>query len=82
MRALKRPDGELHEEYTVTGVHFFEDGELAGHDHDSGQGLYTGRFKFIYPGPGGKQTRWYTKRTAPNWLLAYFEESTTGEIAQ
>ena len=72
---MKRPDGELHEEFMVSSCHFFEDGVLAGHDHSPDQGEYTGRFHFVFAG-SGKRTRWYTAKSAPKWLLALYNEAT------
>jgi len=74
-RKLKRPDGELHEEFVATSAHFFDDGgRLTGHNQDTMDGDYTGRFLFRFY--DGTQTRWYTRKTAPKWLLAYFREAT------
>jgi len=73
MRKLKRPDGELHEEYVVIGCHFFERGILTGHDHDWTLGDYTGRFMFQHK--NGDSTRWHTEHTAPKWLLAMYREA-------
>ena len=75
MRKLKRPDGWLIEEYITTGGHLFEGGELKGHDSAADDGEYTGRFCFMFK--GNRYTRWYTRATAPKWLLAYYEEATS-----
>lgn len=74
-RPLKRPDGELIEEFVASTAHLFEGGTLVGHDNAPEIGDYTGRFYFRYA--GGKMTRWYTTKTAPKWLLALFLEATT-----
>ena len=66
MRKLKRPDGELIEEYLCVTSHLFEEGVLLGSDSDSSQGEYTGRFFFKFS--DGHCSRNYTRKTAPRWL--------------
>lgn len=75
-RRLKRPDGEVVEEVLGYTAHLFLDGEmvLGPTGHNNTPGDYTGRFSFTFS--GGEQTRWYTKSTAPKWLLALYVEAT------
>jgi hypothetical protein len=69
---MKRPDGMLVEESFASTAHMFEDGKLIAHDSDFSE--YTGRFYWEHP--DGKRTRWYNERSAPQWLLALYYEST------
>ena len=71
--ALKRPDGWLMEEYVTSSGHLFENGELQLHDNDP-IGNYTGIFWFEFH--DGHNSRRYSCKTAPNWLLALYEEAT------
>ena len=77
MRKLKRPDGVLFEEHKTYTAHVFEDGNLSFRDNDPSEGEYTGRFCFVFD---GKTSPWYTRKTAPKWLLALYEEATTIEL--
>lgn len=70
-RKLKQPDGWLLEEYITVGAHLINGGQLIVGDHDSDCGHYTGRFAFEYA--DGRTTRFYTKKSAPKWLLAYYK---------
>ena len=74
VRTLKRPDGWLVEEWVTSTAHLFEQGELGGYDSGEG-GDYTGVFWFQHM--DGPETRRYTRKTAPAWLLALYIESTT-----
>lgn len=74
MRKLKRPDGAVIEEFITASWHNFEGGKLTSHDN-SPEGDYTGRFGFWFM-KSKKYTRWYTKKTAPKWLLALYDEAT------
>jgi hypothetical protein len=76
-RKLKRPDGWLQEEFVCSTGHLFEDGELVLHDNDA-NGEYTGKFWFAYT--DGRLTRMYTENTAPQWLLAYYEEAVESRL--
>ena len=76
-RKLKQPDGWLCEEYITESAHLFEGGELQGHDNDASRGYYTGRFRFDYSPE--RSTRWYTVKTAPKWLLAYYQDALRGK---
>jgi hypothetical protein len=73
-RKLKRPDGAVIEEYITSSWHIFEDGRLLCHDNDASDGRYTGRFRFRHT--DGRLTRWYTERSAPQWLRALWLEAT------
>lgn len=72
---LKRPDGQLYEEFHTSTIHSFESGKLTMSDSDASDGSYTGRFWFEFK--GGKETPLYTKENAPKWLLALYHEATT-----
>jgi len=75
---LKHPPGIFFEEYITSSAYVFEFDPKAGRvqeaypDHDSSDGEYTGRFWFQHQ--RGEQTRMYTEKTAPKWLLVYREE--------
>ena len=71
---MKRPDGWVVEEYVTSSAHLFESGELMDHDNSPELGSYTGVFWFWHL--GGTYTRRYTRRTAPKWLLALYDEAT------
>ena len=73
--ALKRPDGYVVEEFIASGAHCFEGGELVDDILDD-NGEYTGIFWFEYL--DGGHTRRYSRKTAPKWLLALYEEATMG----
>jgi len=75
MMAPKRPDGYVVEEFTTTGAHCFEGGELVDHILDD-NGTYTGIFWFEWF--DGRPTRRYSRKTAPKWLLALYEEAING----
>lgn len=72
-RKLKRPDGELNEEFHTATTHLFENGELTMNESDADGGSYTGRFWFEFK--NGKVTRLYTTDNAPKWLLALYYEA-------
>lgn len=74
MRKLKRPEGAVVEEFVCSSWHQFEGGKLSFHDNSPEGGEYTGVFWFEFK--GGKITRRYTKKTAPAWLLALYNEAT------
>lgn len=76
MVKLKTPDGILVEEYKTVSSHLFKNGKIIIRDHDSTNGEYTGRFWFEYA--DGSTTRIYTKRTAPKWLLSFYNKATSG----
>ena len=71
---LKRPDGELIEEFVTSTSHVFESGEHRGSVSDH-EGDYTGAFWFVHA--DGRMTRRYTRRTAPKWLLVLYGEVTS-----
>jgi len=73
-RKLKRPDGMILEEFVASSAHIFENGKLTCHDHSLENGEYTGRFAFLYKDTQ-RTTRWYTRKSAPKWLLAMYRES-------
>jgi len=73
-RKLKRPNGDLCEEFLTLGSHTFVDSILVDHVTDA-DGEYTGVFWFEYP--DGRCTRRYTTKTAPAWLLAMYREATS-----
>jgi hypothetical protein len=78
MKKLKRPDGYLIEEYITHSIHCFENSDISFHDNDPTWGDYSNRFCFEFR-KGGKtvrSTKWYTKKTAPKWLLAMYLEAT------
>ena len=72
-RSLKRPDGMLIEEFIASTAHCFESGQLTDRDNSPEYGDYSGRFFFQYA--DGKTTRWYTEKSAPQWLLALYREA-------
>lgn len=76
-RKLKTPCGYLMEEFVTASAHPFScEGTIAKNSiHETESGEYTGRFWFEYS--DGTVTRTYTKKTAPKWLLAYYEQATT-----
>lgn len=75
-RKLKRPDGVVVEEFVIDARHTFHGGRLIAHSNEP-EGYYTGRIYFLYP--DGSETRWYTVRSAPQWLRALWEEATRAE---
>ena len=70
---MKRPDGWVVEEYITEGAHLMEDGKAVDYE-DASVGRYTGVFWFEYL--DGRQTRRYTLKTAPKWLLSLYREAT------
>ena len=77
---MTTPDGYLVEEYVSSYAHKFEggawlDSTADGHD-------LTGRFCFAHS--DGRITKWYTKRSAPKWLMAYLEmiESLNSDVSE
>lgn len=68
MRKLKRPDGQLFEEFIAASIHVFENGDRSLTENDTDGGDYTGRFWFEFT--DGKRTPMYTEKTAPKWLAA------------
>lgn len=85
---LRRPDGELIEEFALIAhwfaglttpiTHLFEGGELVQRG-DRREGVYTKRFCYKHAADG-RRTRWYTERSAPKWLLALYQEVTTDNV--
>lgn len=76
-RKLKRPNGVLVEEMVFPFRHIFKDGLFVESGFDVSEADYTGRFSFNFFDDGGsyiKKTKWYTKNTAPKWLLAIYLE--------
>jgi len=64
-------DGELVEEFITATLHFFKDGKKKRSISDLDGGEYTGRFWFIFL--DGRQTKKFTAKSAPKWLLALYE---------
>lgn len=74
---MSNRNGWLVEEYIAVSEHHFEDGQIDARLHDDSDGTYTGVFWFEYA--DGKRTRRYTTKTAPKWLLSYYELATIGK---
>lgn len=72
---MKQRNGEVVEEFICTTRHLIEDDEVIDHLNESNDGEYTGIFWFEYL--DGRITRRYTRKTAPKWLLEYYELATT-----
>jgi len=72
-RKLKQPTGAIYEEFITASSYHFENGELSGYIHTTDDGTYTGRFWFRYP--DGKCTKMYTEKTAPKWLLVFYNKA-------
>lgn len=69
-----RHNGILIEEFLASTAHIVEDGEVVDHNSDADDGRYTGRFRFMYN--NRTYTPWHRERTAPKWLLRYWQEAT------
>jgi hypothetical protein len=72
-RKLKRPNGIIWEEFKAYTSHHFNNKKLVYHISTSEDGDYTGRFYFQFD--NGKLTPYYTKKTAPKWLLTLYYEA-------
>ena len=71
-----KKSGWLLEEFVTVGAHLVVDGNYKTSVNDTEVGEYTGRFRFEYL--DGKQTKWYTRKTAPRWLLSLYESIIQG----
>ena len=72
MRKLKTPNGKLIKEIKATIEATFTDGVADDYLSDLEDADETGRFCFEFE--YGKITKWYTHKTAPAWLRAYYYE--------
>lgn len=72
---MKR-NGEVVEEFMCYSRHLIENGIVIDHLNDTDSGHYTGVFWFEYL--DGRKTKRYTRKTAPKWLVEYYDLATIG----